>query len=55
MQTINVGVVTKYTLTALEKYTRYNVTVSVRNTGYQGPRSMEVEATTKEDGKIIFI
>ncbi|KAK3750410.1 hypothetical protein QZH41_016970 [Actinostola sp. cb2023] len=48
---VDVGVVTTWTLTSLEKYTWYTVTMSVNNTKYVGPKSREVKIRTKEDGK----
>jgi hypothetical protein len=48
--TIDVGVVTTYTLTSLLKYTNYSITVSVKNTKYIGPPSAMKSVQTMMGG-----
>ena len=50
-KTVDVGVVNKWVLTSLQKYTWYTITVSVKNTKFVGPKSREVKIRTLEDGK----
>jgi hypothetical protein len=54
-KTIDVGVVTTYTLTSLLKYTFYRITILVKNTKYIGPPSEEQSVRTMEDGKTVSI
>jgi hypothetical protein len=53
-KTIDVGVVTTYTLTSIRKYTFYSITVSVKNTKHVGRTSRKQSVRTMEDGKIVF-
>jgi len=53
-KTVDVGVVTTWTLTSLETYTWYNVTVAVKNSRFVGLPSQPVTKRTLEDGKNRF-
>ncbi|KAK3706777.1 hypothetical protein QZH41_015342, partial [Actinostola sp. cb2023] len=51
-KTVDVGVVTTWTLTSLEKYTGYNVTVAVKNSRFVGLPSQPVTKRTLEDAPV---